>query len=111
MLIRTITMVTTIARHIEITPDVRGGKPRIAGRRITVADIAILYLRMGQSLEAIAQEYELSLASVHAAMAYYYDHQTDIEQSITDSETFAEVFRQSHPSPLQEKLAKLNQDD
>jgi uncharacterized protein (DUF433 family) len=103
-------MVSTIARYIETTPDVRGGKPRIAGRRITVADIAILYLRLGQPLEAIAQEYELSLASVHAAMAYYYDNQTAIEQSIADSETFAEAFRQSHPSPLQEKLAKMNKD-
>jgi uncharacterized protein (DUF433 family) len=103
-------MVSTIARYIESTPDVRGGKPRIAGRRITVADIAILYLRIGQPLEAISQEYELSLASVHAAMAYYYDNQAEIEQSITDSETFAEAFRQIHPSPLQEKLSKMNKD-
>ena len=28
-------------RYIEITPNIRSGKPCIAGRRITVADIAI----------------------------------------------------------------------
>jgi len=100
-------MVSTLNHHIEITPDVRGGKPRIAGRRITVADIASLYCRMRQPLETIAQDYELSLASVHAAMAYYYDHQAEIDQSIAASEAFAEEFRQNHPSPLQEKLAQV----
>ncbi|MBW4517045.1 MAG: DUF433 domain-containing protein [Timaviella obliquedivisa GSE-PSE-MK23-08B] len=98
-------MISALNQHIETTPGVRGGKPRIAGRRITVADIAILYLRMGQPLETVAQEYELSLAAVHTAMAYYYDHQVEIAQSITDSEAFAEEFRQNHPSPLQKKLA------
>jgi uncharacterized protein (DUF433 family) len=100
-------MISTLNQHIEITPDVRGGKPRIVGRRITVADVVIMYLRLGQPLETIAQDYELSLASVHAAMAYYYDHQIEIDQSITDSESFAEEFRKNHPSPLQEKLAKM----
>jgi len=33
-------------RYIEITPNIRSGKPCIAGRRITVADIAIAYLRL-----------------------------------------------------------------
>ncbi|NJL90619.1 MAG: DUF433 domain-containing protein [Coleofasciculaceae cyanobacterium SM2_1_6] len=38
-------------RYIEVTPEVRGGKPCIAGRWITFADVAIAYLRLGQSLE------------------------------------------------------------
>jgi uncharacterized protein (DUF433 family) len=99
-------MVSTLTQHIEITPEVRGGKPRISGRRITVADIAIMHLRMSQPLNLIAQEYDLSLASLHAALSYYYDHQTEIEQSIAEAETFAEEFRKTHPSPLQQKLAK-----
>jgi uncharacterized protein (DUF433 family) len=40
--------------HIEITPGVLGGKPRIAGHRIAVAHIAEMYLKMGQSVEEIA---------------------------------------------------------
>jgi len=32
--------------HIEITPGVAGGKPRIAGRRITVQNVAIWHERM-----------------------------------------------------------------
>jgi len=73
-------MEITLNRHIEITSEVRSGKPRIAGTRITVADVAIMYLRMGQSLEEIAGKYQLSLASVHAAIAFYYDHREEIDQ-------------------------------
>jgi uncharacterized protein (DUF433 family) len=36
--------------HIEVTPGVRGGKPRIAGTRITVADVVLLHRRMGRAL-------------------------------------------------------------
>ncbi len=56
-------------RYIEIPPNIRSGKPYIAGRHITVVHIAIAYLRLGQSLEEIAGEYDLSLAEVYAAIA------------------------------------------
>jgi uncharacterized protein (DUF433 family) len=65
-------MEVTLNQHIEITPGVRSGKPRIAGTRITVADVAIMYLRMGQSLEEIAGKYQLPLAGVYAAIAFYH---------------------------------------
>lgn len=100
-------MEITLNRHIEITPEVRGGKPRIAGRRITVADVAIMHLRMGQSLELIAGKYELPLAAVYAAMAYYHDHKSAIDQQIQEDEAFADMFMQRHPSRLQEKLKTL----
>ena len=41
----------TLDRYIERTPGVSGGKVRIAGRRITVADIAIWYERLGRSAD------------------------------------------------------------
>ncbi len=100
-------METVLDQHIEITSDVRGGRPRIAGTRITVADIAIMHLRMGQSLEEIAGRYELELADVYAAMAYYYDHRAEIDESIAADQSFAETFRRDHPSPLQAKLKGL----
>ncbi|MBE9031698.1 DUF433 domain-containing protein [filamentous cyanobacterium LEGE 11480] len=99
-------MVATINQYVETTPGVRGGKPRISGRRITVADIAIAYLRMEQPLAQIAEEYQLSLASVHGALAYYYDHQVAIDQSIDEATAFATALQQKSRSPLAEKLSE-----
>lgn len=97
-------MEMTPTRHIEITPGIRSGKPRIAGTRITVADVAMLYLKMGQSLEEIAGKYQLPLAAVYAAMAFYYDHRQEIDQRTAQAEAFAEAGRLKQPSLLQEKL-------
>src|SRR6476619_1544956 len=98
MIVEGTTMALLLDRHIETTPDVRGGKPRIAGTRITVADLAMKHLELGQSLEEIARSFHLSLATVHAGMAYYYDHRVEIDRSIEDDEAFAEAFRRENPS-------------
>jgi uncharacterized protein (DUF433 family) len=100
-------MKVTLDRYIELTPETRGGKPRIAGRRITVADVAIAYLRLGQSLEEVAAEYDLTLAEVYAAMSFYYDNKETIDESIHASESFADSLRPMYPSVLQEKIKVL----
>ena len=103
-------MEAVLDHHIEISPGIRGGRPRIAGTRITVADIAIMHLRLGQSLEEIAGKYSLDLAHLYAAMAYYYDHRSEIDDAIEKDEAFAEAFRHNNPSPLQTKLKALQGD-
>jgi uncharacterized protein (DUF433 family) len=100
-------MKVTLDRYIEITPDIRSGKPRIAGRDITVADVAIAYLRLGQSLEEVAADYDLTLSEVYAAMSFYYDHKVAIDEIIQASETFADSLRPLYPSLLQEKIKVL----
>lgn len=85
-------------QHIEITPDVAGGKPRIAGRRITVQNIAIWHEYMGLSADEIASEYDLSLGSIYAALAYYFDHRDEIEQQIAEDSAFVELLRKQTPS-------------
>ncbi len=100
-------MAIALDRYIEMTSDVRSGRPHIADTRITVADVVLMYLRLGQSLEEIAGKYELPLASVYAAIAYYYDHQAEIDRDIDEDRAFAEAFRQNNPSPLQSKLQTL----
>ena len=100
-------MELVLDRHIEIAPEVRGGRPRIAGTRITVADIVIMHLRLGQSLEEIAGRYALELAALYAAMAYYHDHRSEIEDSIASDEAYAEAFQRNNPSPLQAKPGAL----
>ena len=96
-------------RHIEVTPDVAGGKPRIANRRITVQNIAIWHEQLGLSADEICAEYDLSLAEVHAALAYYFDHRQEIDQAIDDDATFAAALREQAVSPLQEKSRRSTQ--
>ena len=55
----------------EITPGISGGKPRIAGHRITVENIVIWHERLGKSADEIASDYDITLADVYAALAYY----------------------------------------
>lgn len=97
-------MKATLNPYIEITPNTRKGKPRVAGSRITVAEIVIMYLRMGQSLELIAGKYHLPLAAVYGAMAFYYENKAEIDLKIEEDEAFADSFRAANPSRLQEKL-------
>lgn len=97
--------IKTLDQHIELTPGIVGGKPRIAGRRITVENIAIWHERMGMSVDEIAAEYDLSLADIYAALAYYFDHQNEIDQAIQDDEAFAEEMRRHYPSKLKHRLS------
>ncbi len=86
--------------HIEITPGICSGKLRIAGHRITVAHIAIWHELLGKCADEIATEYDLTLGDVYAALAYYFDHREEIDQSIQESEEFAKALRQKMPSRL-----------
>src|SRR6267142_1365554 len=97
-----------MSNYIEITPDTRGGKPRISGTRITVADIVLMHRRLDRALEEIAGTYDLPLAAVYAAMAYYYDHKDEIDQSLNEEEALAQAFKQNNPSRLREKLEALS---
>ena len=63
-----------------------------------------MHLRLGQALEEIAGKYDLALAALYAAMAFYYDHRQEVDHSIDEDSAFAEAFRRNNPSPLQEKL-------
>src|SRR6266849_3501466 len=74
--------VTEIGTLIDRDPGVRGGRPKIAGTGLTVGRIAGWY-KMGMTPEEIALEYpHLTLAHVHAALAYYHVNRDEIEADI-----------------------------
>jgi uncharacterized protein (DUF433 family) len=98
--------VDRLTAHIESTPGVCGGKPRISGRRITVQSIAIWHERLGLSPDEIATEHDLSLADIHAALAYYFDHREEIDQSIADDDAFAEALRETTPSAVARRVGR-----
>jgi uncharacterized protein (DUF433 family) len=96
--------VQTAINHITTTPDIAGGKPHIAGRRLTVQQIVVWHEQMGYSVDEIASQYDLTLSEIYAALAYYYDHKDAIDHSIDESEAFANALRQKTPSLLIQKL-------
>jgi uncharacterized protein (DUF433 family) len=95
-------MSISLDHHVEITPGVAGGKPRIAGHRITVQDIVIWHERLGRSADEIAAEHDISLSDVYAALAYYYDHRDDLDDSIRADEAYVAEMRRRIPSRLTE---------
>ncbi len=100
---------TKITQHIEITPGICGGKPRIAGHRIKVQDIVIWHERMLMSPDEIVYHHPtISLADVYAALSYYHDHRAEIRQQIEDGEALAKKLQGNQPSLVQKILQGEN---
>lgn len=74
-------MATVLNTHIEK----QDGQPARLARqpRIRVAQIVMDYLAHGWSPDEMCRHHDhLSLAEAHGAMAYYYDHQAEIDAEI-----------------------------
>lgn len=72
--------------HIYTSPEMHRGEPTIRGSAISVRDI-VERTRLGDSPERILQGYpHLSLAKIHDALSYYYDHVKEIEKYIRENE-------------------------
>jgi len=92
--------------HIEISPGVCGGEPRISGHRITVRNIVLWHERMGMGVDEIAAEYDLEIAEIYAALTYYFDHRAEIDRSIQESAAFVKEMQRKTPSVLLQKLKR-----
>jgi hypothetical protein len=76
--------------------------------RIRVAQIAMDYLAHGWSPDEMCRQHaDLFPAEAHAAMAYYFDHQAEVDAEILaecrEADAALEASR-DHPSPLRLKL-------
>ncbi len=77
-------MSAEIGTLINCTVGVMGGRPCVAGTRISVRTVALLY-KKGFSAEEISGQYEhLTLAQVCAALAYYHANQSEVEEDIAN---------------------------
>jgi len=91
-----------LVQHIETTPGVLGGKPRLAGHRIRVMDIVVWHEKRGLSPDEIAELYpSITLADVHAALAYYFDHWGEIEAELRRENDLVAAMKGQYPSKLQ----------
>lgn len=82
-----ITAAPTMDELIERNPQLRGGRPIIAGTGTTVRAIAGLYKLGYVAEEIVTQLPHLALAQVYGALTYYHLHTDEIEADIAaDSE-------------------------
>ena len=100
-------MVIDSDQHLESSTAIRGGRPIIVGTRISVDDVVIMYVHLGQQVEEIVGKYHLAPAAVHAALTYYYDHKAAIDELIAADDSFVEAFKSDNPSKLQAKLKAI----
>jgi uncharacterized protein (DUF433 family) len=84
-----------------ITTDAKivGGSPIVAGTRTTVRAISGYY-QMGMSVDEIRLALpHLTLAQIHHALGYYFDHQDEIEKERAENEDIETLRKEvaSHP--------------
>ena len=85
--------------YITFHPGIANGAAIIEGTRITVRSIAAYY-QLGLSVdEILTQLPHLTFSQIHSALAYYFDHQEEIDRDLQQSSDIdfwkAQVLR--HP--------------
>jgi uncharacterized protein (DUF433 family) len=97
-------------QHIEMRPSaIHGQKACIAGTRISVQDVYVWHELMGKTPDQIVAEYPfLSLAQVHSALAYYFDHADVIRQQVKRGREEADRIKAANPPQLPNKLADMD---
>jgi uncharacterized protein (DUF433 family) len=99
-------MASIVNPHIEL--DERG-IAHVAGTRHKVKMIVADRIAHGWSPEEIHFQYPgLSLAQIHAALSYYYDHRDDIDSQIeNDHDEVRRLRAQDQDSPIRRRLREM----
>ncbi len=84
--------------HITKTPGVCGGRACVAGHRIRVFDIYVQTTHWKLSPQKILEAYpQLSLAQIHAALAYAFDFEAEM-RAIAEADREADEYGKTQPS-------------
>jgi uncharacterized protein (DUF433 family) len=74
-------------------------EPHIRGRRISVRQVYALVEERGEAPEAVADRYDLDVADVYHALAYYHDHPREMRTVEEEREDAIEAFRETIGRP------------
>jgi uncharacterized protein (DUF433 family) len=96
-------MATVAYAHIELNA---AGEPIIAHTRIKVRMIALDRMAQGWDAEEIHRHHpDLTLGQIHSALAYYFDHQEEMDRDIAERHQRVVDIRSGEPeSPGRRKL-------
>ena len=97
----------TVEASPHIARDERG-VAWIDGKNVKVVEVVLDHLAYGWSAEAIhEQQPQLSLAEIHSALAYYYDHTAEFDEQIAWQEKELTALRAANgESSLQQRLRR-----
>ena len=80
--------------------DASSARAVVAGTDIKVSQIASEVEHLGMTPDEVVEAHpHLTLAAVHAALAYYFDHQESIRLEWEEANTFIAELRKKHHSP------------
>lgn len=99
-------MQTVMTSHIYLDDE---GRAWIDDTNTKVVEVVLDKLAYGWSPEEIHEQHpHLSLAQIHAALSYYYDHQSEIEAQIEQQNKEIEaLMEKTKDSPLKKRLRSL----
>ena len=102
------TMSSLVIAHIHLD---NAGVAWIDDSNVKVIEVAMDKLAHGWNPEEIhVQHPHLSLAQIHAALSYYYDHQHDIDRAIErELQEVESMAQQVGQSPLRRRLRTMGQ--
>ncbi|MSP39851.1 MAG: DUF433 domain-containing protein [Deltaproteobacteria bacterium] len=85
--------------------------PMIAGTNMKVVELVLNHLAHGWSPEELHfQHPTLSMGQIHSALAYYWDHKTELDPDIERRRSMVDDIQQTLPeSPLAERLKARKQ--
>ncbi len=85
---------TLMVDLIATDPAIRNGQPCIAGTGLRVTDLVIAHIFHRRTPDELAADYELSLAQVYAALAFYYANKYDLDLVIRTQMDKARVLKE-----------------
>ncbi len=85
--------------RITTDEDVLGGEPRIEGTRIGVRHVAAKVIDGGRSPAYVADQLDLSLATVYEALAYYYGNAEEMRTLDEENNAAFERVREQSVKP------------
>jgi uncharacterized protein (DUF433 family) len=87
---------TDIGTLIVRSPDIRGGRPRVAGSGVTVRRIVGWY-RLGLNAEDIADRIgHVTVGQVYAALTYYHANREEIDADLAAEDAVTEALERQY---------------
>jgi uncharacterized protein (DUF433 family) len=98
-------MVAVLNSLIEIDEK---GVPWIAGANTKVVEVVLDKMAYGWSPEEMHRQHpHLSMAQIHSALAYYYEHQAEVDADIERRKRYVEEMRAQNRNPFTREELEL----